>query len=62
MSTVLTAFTLRGVALALRLRDLLGEGQVWTKEKFKENGDMGRGAPNKDFGGIRESVQDEVSN
>lgn len=38
MSTVLTAFTLRGVALALRLRDLLGEGQVWTKEKFKENG------------------------
>ena len=36
MSTVLTAFTLQGVALALRLRDLLGEGQVWTKEKFKE--------------------------
>ena len=33
-----TAFTRRGVALALRARDALGEGQVWTLPKFRQEG------------------------
>lgn len=38
MSLVLTAFTRRGTTLALRLAALLGEGQVWTLEKFQTQG------------------------
>lgn len=34
MSMALTAFTRRGVTLALRIQDVLGEGTVWTLPKF----------------------------
>lgn len=38
MKLALTAFTRRGVTLALRLRDLLGEGEVWTLVQFAREG------------------------
>lgn len=38
MSIALTAFTRRGVTLALRIQDVLGEGIVWTLPKFARAG------------------------